>query len=356
MKKWLILILVSISCLLSCDDELKPADESIFFDKVALLTSVANNHILPEYQQFREDVEKMVVAKNTFITAKTVENLQLFRDSYLKSYISFQAVAKYGFGLAGENNFYQNLNSHPLNLNDIEGFILNQENANLSSVLTQDRQGFPALDYLLNGLAGDDTMMVAFYTGDNGTDYTEFLSKVTNRIDQLSKEVTDDWEGNFKQTFSRDAGFLDVFVNGYIQYFETRLRSSKVDFPAGKFDGTPSPETIESVFRPQESRTLLLEALESSRQLYLGVNDQLSLSQVLKNLGEEGLDARIKLEFLEAQNVINTLNEDLSAQVMGDNTKMLIARDELQDIVLLLKIDLTSKLNVAITFRDNDGD
>jgi len=263
----------------------------------------------------------------------------------------------HGFGLADEINFYQNLNSHPLNVDEIESFILNQENVNLSSVLNEDRQGFPALDYMLNGIASTDEAIVMFYTGSNALDYTSFLSKLVNRIEDLTDRVVTDWETNFKQSFSRDSGFFNVFVNSYIQYFERRLRSSKVDFPAGKFDGTPSPETVESFYSPQESRALLVEALESSRQLYLGNNNEnLSLSQILIDLEEEGLDAQIKLEFLEAQNLIATLDESLVAQVNIDNTKLLETRDALQDVVRLLKLDLTSKLNVTITFQDNDGD
>jgi len=324
MKKWFVFLLLSVF-FLSCDDELKPSDENVIFDGRSLLNSVVENHILPEFEIFRSDVEVLVNAKTEFVTSKTVENLQILRNAYIKAYTSFQPVAKYGFGLADEINFY--------------------------------RQGFPAIDYLINGIGETDESIIAFYTGSNGNDYTTFLSKVIDRIDVLSKKVADDWNSTFGQTFSNDQGFVNVFVNGYIQYFEQRLRSSKIDFPAGKFDGTPSPETVESIFMPEESRGLLIKALESFKALYIGVNENdSSLSKVLIELGEEGLDAQIKLRFLEAQNLINTLDQNLERQVNTDNTKMLEARDTLQEIVKLLKIDLTSKLNIAIIFRDNDGD
>jgi len=356
MKNWFIFIAIGL-LFISCDDELKSTEEDAIFDRISLLTSVADNHAIPEYKNFVADVSIMVTTKNTFIADKTEANLVAFRNAYLKAYTSFQPVAKYDFSLAQDVNFYQNLNAHPLRLANFESFILNQNNENLESVLNQDRQGFPAIDYLINGLSTTDTEILEFYTGENATDYTTFLSKIVDRINTLSTNVATDWENNLRASFISDGAFLNIFVNSYIQYFEKRLRASKIDFPAGKFDGSPSPEQIESVFKPEESKALLIEALESSRTFYTGVNAEAdSLSKVLITLGEEGLDAQIKLKFLEALNVVNGLNDNLKLQVETDNTKMLEARDALQEIVRLLKIDLTSKLNIAITFQDNDGD
>jgi len=356
MKKCFLLLLTSF-CLFSCDDELQERNNSIVFDDVALLTSVVENHILPEFSLFRADVEALTESKDAFVADKTAANLIALRDAYLSAYTTFQPVAKYDFGLALDINFYQNLNLHPFNTTGIDTFISNQENQNLESILTQDRQGFPAVDYMLNGLAVSDTEILSFYTGDNGDDYTTYLSRLIDRIATLTVSVDENWRSGFSQSFINDNGFIDVFVNGYIQYFEKRLRSSKVDFPAGKFDGSPSPETIESLFKPEVSRDLLITALESSKLLYTGVNQEVvSLSSVLQGFGEEGLDAQIRLRFLEAQTLIATLDANLAQQVETDNSKMLDTRDALQEIVRLLKIDLTSVLNIAITFQDNDGD
>ena len=356
MKKFFWFLIASFS-LFSCDDELKESNDNVVFDDVALLSSVVENHILPEFSTFRTDIEALVESKDVFVANKNEANLILLRNAYLVAYTSYQPVAKYNFGLAIDVNYHQNLNLHPFNLNNVEDFILNQETQNLESVLTQDRQGFPAIDYMLNGLGVNDAEIVSFYTGSNGDDYTAFLSQLINRVQTLTINIDEDWKSGFSDSFINDNGFIDVFVNGYIQYFEKRLRSSKVDFPAGKFDGTPSPETVESFFKPEESKRLLLEALESSRLLYVGVDENnTSLSSVLIGLGEEGLDAQIRLKFLEAQNLINRLDDNLVAQVNNNNAELLNARDALQDIVILLKTDMTSILNIAITFQDNDGD
>ncbi len=356
MKKCFVLLLIVMS-FFSCDDDLVSNEENRLFDSVGFLSNVLTNHILPEFRTFSSDVVDLIEAKDAFVVDKTIENLLNFRNQYLVAYTSYQSVAKYGLGRSATINFNQNLNTFPFNLVELEAFVLSDQSKELTSVNTQNRQGFPAADFLLNGLADTDEGILAFYTGENGTDYTQYLSTVVDRIDSLSEQASNDWEGTFGNEFSSDSEFFNLYVNTYIQYFESTLRTMKIGFPAGVNTGTISPISIESLYKPEESRGLYLEALASSRLLYTGINEeQSSLSKILINLGEEGLDARIKIAFLEAQSQSNRLNENLRLQVETDNNEMLLTRDALQEVVRLLKVDLTSKLNVSITFQDNDGD
>lgn len=356
MYRKVLLFVSSVLLLTGCDDELKPRNNNIF-DAITLLESIVDNHLLPEFQEFDTDASALVIAKNIFVETPSTDNLNNLREAYFKAYLSFQSVGKYESTVTENLNFYLNLNAHPLNTNGIKAFILNQENINLSSILTQDRQGFPALDYLLYGLAETDEAILSFYTNSNANDYNSFLSKVTNRIATLTSEVKNDFENNLANKIKSDAGFGNSIFNNYLEYFEKRVRSSKVDFPAGKFDGTPSPEVIESLFNPEKSKRLLIEAFNDIELFYLGTEEsESSWSKILINLEEDGLDAKIKLAILEAKNTIDDLNDNLKLQVETDNTKMLATRDKIQQVVRLLKVDVVSVLGISITFIDNDGD
>jgi predicted lipoprotein len=46
----------------------------------------------------------------------------------------------------------------------------------------------------------------------------------------------------------------------------------------------------------------------------------------------------------------------LSQQIEENNEPVLTSFQELQDLVALLKADLTSVLGITITYQDNDGD
>ena len=356
MYRKVLLFISSILLLIGCDDELKPSNNNIF-DASTLLESIVDNHLLPEFKKFDTDASALVIAKNVFVETPSTDNLNNLREAYFKAYLSFQSVGKYESTVTENLNFYLNLNAHPLNTNGIEAFILDQENINFSSILTQDRQGFPALDYLLYGLAETDEAILSFYTNSNANDYNSFLSKVTNRIAALTSEVKNDFENNLANQIKSDIGFGNSIFNNYLQYFEKRVRSSKVDFPAGKFDGTPSPEVIESLFNPEQSKRLLIEAFNDIELFYLGTEEsESSWSKILINLEEDGLDAKIKLAILEAKNAIDDLDDNLKLQVETDNAKMLATRDKIQQVVRLLKVDVVSVLGINITFIDNDGD
>ena len=53
---------------------------------------------------------------------------------------------------------------------------------------------------------------------------------------------------------------------------------------------------------------------------------------------------------------LNGLNDPLSNEVITNKTAVSNAYTKLQELVPLLKVDMTSALGVLITYQDNDGD
>lgn len=367
MKKFFLAIAISVISISCGDDDSSDAtSESNEFDRSAILVSWADDFIIPQFDAFLSDAKLLTAAKDSFIADSNEANLLSLREALTKAYISFQPVATYSeIGIAAESQlaFYFNLNAHPLNVEETEGNIVNIANVDLTITDNRDAQGLPAVDYLVNGLGTTDAEITAFYTGVEGDNYKDYLSLVVDRIENLTQQVTDDWANSYRATFventsSSSAGSFDVFVNNYIEYFERRLRASKVGIPAGVFTTNTFPDQIESLYNPTLSKELLEAALTNVEALYLGLeNSGQSLSSILIDLEKTELDAEIKSFFNAAQVEINDeLMDDLRLQVLNDNSKMLSARDALQRIVGRLKADMTSAIGVDITFIDNDGD
>ncbi len=355
MFKKVFLVLFSSVFLFGCDDDLKPGDNNVF-DSITLLDNIVDQHLIPEFEKFNADLKALELSKTTFVEEPSSDNLQDLRNAYLTAYFSFQPIGKYESNVTENLNYYLNLNAHPLALSGITEFILNYENENFASIQNQDRQGFPALDYLLYGLGDNDEAIVSFFTGANAVSYKGYLDQVVSRITTLTAAVSTDFVNRADQ-IRDESGFANSFYNTYVEHLEKRVRSSKIDFPAGKFDGSPSPETIESLFNPSQSKALLIEAFDDVQLFYLGTEEStLSWSKILIELGEDGLDAKVKLAFLEAENAIEALDDNLKLQVETENAKMLATRDKIQKVVTLLKVDLVSVLGISITFIDNDGD
>lgn len=367
MKKFFLAILISVVGI-SCgdDDSSGSGSENNDFDRSAILVSWADDFIIPQFDTFLADAKLLTAAKDNFIADSNEANLISLRSALTTAYLSFQPVATYSeIGIAAESElaYYFNLNAHPLNVEETENNIGDFENVDLIATANRDAQGLPAVDYLVNGLGATDAEITAFYTGAEADNYKGYLSLVIDRIENLTQQVVDDWANSYRATFventsSSSAGSFDVFVNNYIEYFERRLRASKVGIPAGVFTTNTFPDEIESLYNPTLSKGLLIKALDNAEALYLGLgNSEQSLSSILVDLEKTELDTEIKDFFNAAQVEIDAeLLDDLGAQVRMDNSKMLSARDALQRVVGRLKADMTSAIGVDITFVDNDGD
>lgn len=365
MKKFFVFLTITILGLLACEDSSDGGNtggNEVSFNRATLLESWADDFIIPQFEEFLEASKKITVAKDAFLTTPTEENLVILRTVFTDAYHVFQPVAIYNIGESLELNYYLNLNAHPLNVDKTLLNIADFENVDLTSTFNQDAQGLPAVDYLLNGLGETDAQIVAFYTGEAAADYKGYLSLVVNRIEGLTQLVVDDWNNGYRETFvnntsSSSAGSVDVFVNTYIEYFEKRLRASKVGLPAGVFTTATYPNQIESLYNPTQSKWLLVEALEKAEALYLGIGSTESLSSVLIGLGKTDLDKEIKQFFDAAQtDIVTKVEDDLKFQIETDNTKMLEIRDALQKIVVYLKVDMVSVMGIDIVFQDNDND
>ena len=90
-----------------------------------------------------------------------------------------------------------------------------------------------------------------------------------------------------------------------------------------------------------------------------GINSEIlafSYNDFLSANGDESLSADIINGLSEAEIAINNLDNNFQIQLMQDNLPMLEAYDELQDVVVLLKVNMLYSLNITVDYADSDGD
>ncbi len=365
MKKivWSLTVLLVLFSSISCSSDSSESDSRVELNRKALLESIADNQVIPDFTDFSVETEALKVAANAFREDANENTLNNLRAAWLKAYKVFQPVATYDLGPAFDVAYYLNLNAHPLNVTEIEQDI-NNPNFNASDLnfsIKQDVQGLPAVDYLVNGLGETDTDILAIYNGTEGQAYKGFLGIVVDRIDNLTDSVLAAWNGGFRDDFVNNdtdsrTGSFNEFINIYIEYFERRLRSSKLGIPAGQFTTGTFPDQIEAVFMPEVSRELLLDALTNSQEIFIGSENTIGIASALEDLGREDIVAAVTTAFTNARNAINTLDQNLKLQIETDRQAALDARMALQEVVVLLKNDVVSALSITISFQDADGD
>lgn len=358
--------LLVVSC--GSDDAKDVAPDN--FDRGAMLENWADNIIIPSFEHFTGETQALKVATETFVGDPSQANLEVLRAAYKEAYLQYQTVAMYEMGEAETMNYHTYLNIYPTDAAAIQANIENN-NYNLELASAIDEQGFPALDFLLNGLAGTDAEILSFYNSDvNAATYKQYLLDVSSRIDALTDIVLADWKNSFRDTFvantsSSSTGSVDRFTNDFVMYFEMDLRSGKIGIPSGAFTGNPAPETAEAYYSEELSKQLYLKALGAFQnffngQHFNGTQTGPSYKQYLEYLnsirGGEDLAAMINDQIGNIQQQANLLNPDLAEQVRTDNSVMLAAFNELQKAVVLLKTDMLQAMNISVDYVDADGD
>ncbi len=362
-------LVVTATIFYSCgkEDNSNPTEPVDNFDRELMLQQWADDIIIPSYQLY---VQKLLIFKTAvelFSNERTIENFQLVRNNWLIAYKQWQYVSMFEIGKAEEIKLRNFMNIFPADTSQIM-INIQSESYNLSLPSTFDEQGFPAIDFMLHGISVDDDEIMELYIQDDLR--YNYLEIMVNRLYDMSQEVLIDWETNYRDIFVQNAsssatGSLDKLVNDYIFYFERFLRAGKFGIPAGVFSGNIEAQTVEALYRRNVSKELALDALQASQKFFNGVLtidghkvNALSdyLDYIKDSTGSTDVNRLVNDQFDLAISKVQELDNDFYLQLIEDPISILEAYDEIQKIVVFLKVDMMQALNIRVDFVDADGD
>ncbi|MCB0696013.1 MAG: imelysin family protein [Chitinophagaceae bacterium] len=361
MKKWplfLGLMLVVMLAAISCNKEGNEPAPIAQLDRKPMLENYANNFIAPAYAKMTTDVEALESAVSAFVAAPDEAKLIAAQQALATAYLQWQKTDLYEFGPAEGAQLRSYMNTYPVTVSKVTDNI-SSGTYDLESFGNRDAQGFPAMDYLLNG-----TDMSMYTTGANAAGRKAYLSAVVAKMAEKIKAVNTDWS-TYKSTFIESTGTdvnssLSQVVNGCVLYYERYLRGGKIGIPAGVMSGTPSVGHVESFYSPENSIPFAVAALNEVKNFYTG-GTAASMQTYLAAIGTKDDNGMlmadlIQQEMTEAINSMKGLNGTLIDNINNNRTSVLQAYDEIQDVVPLLKVDMVSAFSISITYTDNDGD
>lgn len=357
----------------SCDKGGDPSTSDNTKDRQQILENWVDNIIIPSYASFQIKLDDMVSDADAFTASPDIDKLSAFRESWKQAYIEWQKVELFEFGAADQVTLRNFFNIYPANVTQINTYI-EDESLSLDVPAAYTVQGFPAIDYLINGIGADDATIVAAFTSDAGAaQRVAFLNRLTARMNNLLTNVIDTWNGTYRDTFTSKTG-LDIgssmgsVVNAFVLEYERYIRSGKVGIPAGVFSsGVVQPDKVEAYYKKDLSKILALTANRAAHDFFLGKNTITgeagpSFKSYLDALGAKDnvsgtlLSKVIDDQFSVVTSELNGLADDFTVQITNNNSAMTDAFSEMQKVVRLLKVDMTSAMSVTITYTDNDGD
>lgn len=336
------------------------------FDRQGMLTGLADEIIIPSFEAYVVQLDGFHSAVQRFNTDANLTNLADLRSAYLNAYLAWQSVSMFDIGKAEEIKLRNYSNIFPTDVGLIESNIEAQI-YNLELPSNYVAQGFPALDYLLYGVAENDESILTILSQ---VDYSTYLTDLIERLQLLGNTVLADWQGDYRERFINNSGSsatasVDKLVNDFLFYYEKFLRAGKIGIPAGVFTGNVISNSVEAPFSSIYSKELFNEGFDAVQNFFRGASfDQSktvnSLEQYLQHIQEanqtDDIASNIISQWAEAETKIDVLSNSFKDQIENDNITMLSAYDELQKAVVLLKVDMLSALNIQVDFVDADGD
>ncbi|ESU25267.1 irpA protein [Flavobacterium enshiense DK69] len=341
------------------------------YDRTALLTNWADNLIIPSFENYQIKVAALQTKVGDFTAAPSETGLGEVRTAWIDAYKAFQYVSQYEIGKAEQIKFVSCTNAYPTNATGIETNIASGT-YNFSLLSQLDKQGFPAIDYMVNGLADDDASIVAFYTSNsNAAGYKLYLTNLTARLKTNVDLIVNDWNGNYRAAFIGSNGnsassSVNRMVNLFVKNYETYVRSGKVGLPAGVFsEGITFTNKVEAYYKNDISKILLNEGVKATQDFFNGkyFNSEVtgpSLKTYLDylNVVKDGqrLSTIINNQYTTINSTNALLGDSFSEQILIDNGKMIASFDQMQWNVVYFKLDMIPAMKIVIDYVDNDGD
>ncbi len=142
--------LISALGLVSCEDNEDPVDPG--FDRSAMLESVANNLIIPNFESLQASVTNLSNAASTFTQTTNEENLAAMRTAWVQAAKDHQHCSAFGFG-PGElllGPYTSVLGVFPISEEKVERNILATD-FDLANSFDRDVRGFYAVATFKDG-------------------------------------------------------------------------------------------------------------------------------------------------------------------------------------------------------------
>ena len=325
-----------------------------------LLVNQINEIIIPTIEAYQRGMDGLLNSVQQFTAEISQSNLESLRSSYLEANLYYQAAAVHNYFATANLDLVNTSNLYPVDVALLEEFI-ETATYNFNSAPQQRANGFPAMDYLLYGLADP---IVSF----SGSPLTAtYLLELTTAMKDKADLLVERWTGELLQNFVDNGGVelgssLSVQLNDIMFYYEDHVRGNKVGIPIGRLGPNDTPfesdqTKIEAYYQSlvdgneDVALGMVRAAIEEMEDIYLGTGvsemNGVGYDDLLLGIDQQSLDQDIKAQYQEIYNQI-----DNRTVIVGDESLY----NSVQGLVTLYKSDLFPVLNVQDADGSNDGD
>lgn len=227
-------------------------------------------------------------------------------------------------------------------------------------------KGLPALEYLLFG-EDPAAVLPALSDPTAGPTRCAYALALARDIDERSAALASAWSPEFADALA-EAGEtslvyptvqlgLDEVTNNLIEALSLTVKT-KLDGPLGNLTGAAvDPDLLESRFSGR-SQADLERGLAAAWAVYHGAAPDAPAAglSLLVAARDAALDVRVRDQHARALAALAAIPAPLAAALVDARGAVQLARDEIDALRRLIKLDVASLLGVTLSLTDNDGD
>jgi len=324
-----------------------------------VLAHLADEVFLPAHARFQGDAAALAEATALRCMTGDDDPRTAAQDAWLTTHADWEVTAAVTFGPVVTQMQAGPLDYWPVRSDTIEAKILAAPatiDAAWIDGLGTSAKGLPALEYLLFTAALlPNTPRCAYATA--------LAADIARRSDDLATAWVLEAEalktaGQAGSSHASEKAAIDAIVNATIENLY-RMVKEKLDRPLGNLTGSdPDPTILESIYSGT-TRDDLENNLQGFARVYLGADGEPGGEPGLGALvaaQSPDLDQRILAQHAVARDTLAAIPLPFATALTDDRSAVQTARDEIDALRRIIKLDVASLLGVTLSLSDNDGD
>lgn len=347
--------------------------QSQTFDRRAMLENIGNNIILPLHESFLAQVAMLQTAAHAFRDAPTLENLEVMQQAWRDTDYLWKKVIMFDLGRL--TFVYQSRieNDSPIAIQLIDTMINGTDplDENSISVFGSNVIGLRTVEYLIfNPAEGNARIIDNFTAQPSAQRRMTYLMITVDDLYASADQIWQIWSPDYQNYVTE---FIEADDPGSVQESIAMLTNQmlvtleavtnvSIGWPLGTVAGSIQPNLVQapySGYSVQQIRSFF----EILRATYNGSTDAgngLGFDDYLNAVGamynDVPLADAINMEIDHIFATLDAMTEPLDAVLINHPEQVQALYEECRDLVVIMKVDMTSQLGVTITFSDADGD
>lgn len=333
-----------------------------------VLRHIAHEVAEPAFEGFRAAAHAAADRVDALCAGPDAGPLAAARDAWQAERDAWQRLLPFSFGPIAEQMQQGPLDFWPARPDTIDAAITDAP-ATIDAAYLATRgtsaKGMPALEYLLFGT--DPSAVLPALQGPDGPRRCAYAVVLADDIAARADQLAGAWTPGFADSlatagagstvYATTQAGVDAVTNKLIEALTVMVKA-KLDTPLGNLTGAAvDPALLESRFAARSKRELAVD-LTAVWSVYHGADPVVNAEglSVLVNDVDPGLNQRVHVQYESAARAVDMIPEPMATALVEHRGAVQFARDEIDTLRRMIKLDVASALGVTLSLSDNDGD